>query len=306
MREKNLLHGFKIGHYTNKKAQTGCTVLLAPNGTIASGEIRGSAPGSRETALLSPEKQVQEINAIFLTGGSAFGLGAANGVQKYLHEKNIGYKTPWNIIPIVPAAVIYDYNIGSNKIFPTEKNAYEACKTASNNFEVGQVGAATGATVGKWNGIETAMHGGFGFSRIIFKNLIVEVYAVVNSVGDIIADDGKIIAGTIKNKKFLGSLGRWENFHTERALLRNSNTTLVVVTTNAKLNKVDAFRVSQRVHDGMSRAIKPSHTTFDGDASFTLCTGEILVAVDLVAEISAEATSMAIRNSVKNSTPIKK
>ena len=306
MKMKNQILGFKIGHYTDVESKTGCTVILAPKNSVASGEIRGSAPGTRDTALLSPEKQVVEANAILLTGGSAFGLGAANGVQKYLSEKKIGYETPWNLIPIVPTAVIFDYNIGSNKIFPTEKNAYDACKSSSNNFLVGRVGAATGATVGKWNGIETAMYGGFGFARTIFKDLIVEVYAVVNSVGDVVDEQNKIIAGAIKNGKFLGEKGRWQNFHTERALLRNSNTTLVVVTTNAKLNKVDTFKVSQRAHNGIARAIHPSHTSFDGDATFAICTQKIKVSMDLVAEIGAETTAAAIRASVRNSIPVKK
>ena len=152
--------GILVGHYTDCKALTGCTVVLCPPKTIASCEVRGSAPGSRELALLAPEKQMQEIHAILLTGGSAFGLGAANGVMKYLAENKIGYQTPWALVPIVPSAVIFDLNVGDATIFPTQDDAYQACTNASVKVEQGNVGAGTGATVGKWHGLDSAMKGG--------------------------------------------------------------------------------------------------------------------------------------------------
>ncbi|MEI7907574.1 MAG: P1 family peptidase, partial [Bacteroidota bacterium] len=146
--------GITVGHYTDKENITGCTVILCPPNTVASCDVRGSSPGSRELALLAPDKQMQEVHAILLSGGSAFGLGAANGVMKYLAEKNIGYKTPWAIVPIVPSAIIFDLNIGSSSVFPTQENAYTACQNASVNVEQGSVGAGTGAVVGKWSGFE--------------------------------------------------------------------------------------------------------------------------------------------------------
>lgn len=298
--------GITVGHYTDRKAMTGCTVVLCPPGTIASCDVRGSAPGSRELALLAPDKQVREVHAILLTGGSAFGLGAANGVMQYLAEKNIGYQTPWAIVPIVPSAVIFDLNVGDAKIFPTAENAYLACKNASKNFELGNVGAATGATVGKWNGLTTAMTGGVGSFSMNFGGVSVGALAIVNAVGDVVGRDGSILAGAQHEGRFLGNDGRMQSFHDEKMLLRNTNTTLVVVATNGRLSKVDCNRVAQRAHDGMARAVLPSHTTFDGDATFALSAGDAIASVDLVSEMGAEATAEAIRAAVRHSKPIQK
>ena len=298
--------GMTVGHYTDRKAMTGCTAILCSPKTIASCDVRGSAPGSRELALLAPDKQVHDVHAILLTGGSAFGLGAANGVMQYLVEKNIGYQTPWALVPIVPSAVIFDLNVGDSKVFPTAENAYLACKNASKNFELGNVGAATGATVGKWNGLSTAMMGGVGSFSMKLGEVSVGALAVVNAVGDIIARDGSILAGAQLDGKFLGNDGRMQSFQDEKLLLRNTNTTLVVVATNARLSKVDCNRVAQRAHDGMARAILPSHTTFDGDTTFALSAGDTSASIDLVAEMGAEATAEAIRAAVRHSRPIQK
>ena len=296
--------GITVGHHTDHKALTGCTVILFPPKTIGSCDVMGSAPGSRELALLAPDKQVHEVHAILLTGGSAFGLGAANGVMQFLVEKNVGYQTSWALVPIVPAEVIFDLNVGDSRIFPTSENAYAACKNASKIFESGNVGAATGATVGKWNGLATAMTGGVGSFSMEFGGVRVGALAVVNAVGDIIARDGSILAGAQLEGKFLGEKGRMESFQDEKMLLRNTNTTLVVVATNARLSKVDCNRVAQRAHDGMARAIVPSHTTYDGDTTFALSAGSAIASIDLVAEMGAEATSEAIRAAVRHSKPM--
>ena len=296
--------GILVGHYTDRKALTGCTVILCPPKTIASCEVRGSAPGSRELALLAPEKQMQEIHAILLTGGSAFGLGAANGVMKYLAENKMGYQTPWALVPIVPSAVIFDLNVGDATIFPTQDDAYRAGANASVEFEQGNVGAGTGATVGKWHGLDSAMKGGVGTSSIKIGEVVVGALAVVNAVGDVIGHEGNILAGAQHNGKFFGSENRLNSLQNEGMLLRNINTTLVVVATNVRLSKVDCYRVAQRAHDGMARAIVPSHTTFDGDTTFALSAGKISAPIDLVAEMGAEATAESIRAAVKHSTPI--
>jgi L-aminopeptidase/D-esterase-like protein len=304
---KNLLtdiEGLLVGHYTDAEALTGCTVILCPPHTIASCDVRGNSPGSRELALLAPDKQMQEIHAILLTGGSAFGLGAANGVMKFLSERGIGYQTPWAIIPIVPSAVIFDLNVGSSKIFPIPENAYDACKKASADFELGGVGAGTGATVGKWNGLQFAMKGGVGSSSIFVDKIVVAALAVVNAVGDVIDDRGQLIAGAHKDGKFLDKNGKLNSFLDEKLLSRNINTTLVVVATNARFSKVDVNRIAQRSHDGLSRAIVPSHTTFDGDVSFALSCGDIKAPVDLVAEMGAQMTSEAIRSAVRNAKTV--
>jgi len=291
--------GIKVGHYTNDADITGCTVILCPPNTTASCDVRGSSPGSRELALLAPEKQMQSIHAIVLSGGSAFGLGAANGVMKYLIEHNIGYKTPWARVPIVPSAIIFDLNIGSSTAFPTPEHAYQACVNASTTFEQGSVGAGTGAVVGKWNGFEDAMKGGVGSSSLKIGKVIVGALAVVNAVGDVVRHNGTILAGARKKGKFVGAVNRLQHYTGEHLLSRNIHTTLVVVATNASFNKVDTYRIAMRAHDGMARAIVPCHTTFDGDVTFALSCGNISAPIDLVAEMGAEATAEAIRNAVK-------
>ncbi|MFA6540306.1 MAG: P1 family peptidase [Bacteroidota bacterium] len=291
--------GIKVGHYTDEKNITGCTVILCPPHTVASCDVRGSSPGSRELVSLAPDKQIQEIHAILLSGGSAFGLGAANGVMQYLVEHGIGYKTPWATVPIVPSAIIFDLNIGSSKIFPTSEHAYFACEQASAQFEQGSVGAGTGAVVGKWNGFDRAMKGGIGSASITIGNVIVGAVAVVNAVGDVVGKDGNIIAGASVNGEHFSNEDRLKSFTSEHLLARNTNTTLVVIASNVKLNKVDTYRVAQRGHDGMARAIIPCHTTFDGDVTFALSTGAVSAPIDLVAEMGAEAASEAVRNAVR-------
>jgi L-aminopeptidase/D-esterase-like protein len=292
--------GIKVGHYTDETNITGCTVILCPPKTVASCDVRGSSPGTRELVALAPEKQMQEIHAILLSGGSAYGLGAANGVMKYLAERKIGYQTPWAIVPIVPSAIIFDLNIGSSSVFPTPEDAYKACAKAKENFEQGSVGAGTGAVVGKWSGFENAMKGGIGSAVVKIGTIVVGAIAVVNAVGDIVNPDGSVLAGAQQDGKFFGNDRRLECLNTESLLSRNTNTTLVVVASNATLNKVDTHRVAQRAHDGMARAIVPCHTTFDGDVTFALSTGSEIAPIDLVAEMGAEATAEAIRNAVRN------
>lgn len=290
--------GITVGHYTDEKNITGCTVILCPRNTVAGCDVRGSSPGSRELMLLAPEKQMQEVHAILLSGGSAFGLGAANGVMQYLAERKIGYATPWAIVPIVPSAIIFDLNIGSSTVFPTPENAYESCVNASEMFLQGSVGAGTGAVVGKWNGFDHAMKGGIGSASLQIGQVVVGAIAVVNAVGDVTDGTGTIIAGAQQDGNFFGPERRLHAFNNEKLLSRNTNTTLAVVASNAALSKVDTYRVAQRAHDGMARAIVPCHTTFDGDAAFALSTGMVKAPVDLIAEMGAVATAEAIRSAV--------
>ncbi len=292
--------GFKIGHSTNLEALTGCTVILCPPKTIGSCFVSGNAPGSREIELLSPAMTVSEVHAIVFTGGSAFGLASADGVMRYLEENGIGYQTPWAKVPIVPAVVVYDLNVGNPKVRPTAEDGYKACLNASVNFETGLVGAGTGTTVGKWAGFEYRMNGGFGFSIVQSDDLIVSAVAVVNSVGDVIDDDGKIIAGARVDGKFIGEEKKFR-FALQRKIQFGTNTTLVCVMTNAKLSKIDAYKISKRADDGLSRAIRPSHTSYDGDVVFTLGTGEIEAEFEIIAELSAFVVAEAIRDAVKKS-----
>lgn len=292
--------GFKVGHYTDSEALTGCTVFLCPPKTRASCEVRGSSPGSRELALLAPDKAMQEVHAVLLTGGSAFGLAAADGVMKWLEEHNVGYETPWAKVPIVPSAVVFDLNVGKNSVRPDVKAGYEACKDASSGkLQEGNVGAGTGTTVGKWKGMEYWMKGGFGSASKTIGDLVIGAAAVVNAVGDIIDENGKILAGSRSSDGvFYGDRDPLRVFARGRVLER-TNTTLVVAATNANLNKVDLHRICQRMHDGMARAIVPVHTSYDGDISFALSWGSLQADFDLVAEATAQLTAEAIRRAVK-------
>lgn len=292
--------GFKVGHYTDTKAMTGCTVILCPPKTVGSCDMRGSSPGSRETALLDPEKKMNKVNAILLTGGSAFGLAAADGVMKYLVERDIGYETPWVKVPIVPAAVIFDLMIGDKNIRPTSENAYDACKSATHGaIQRGSIGAGTGATAGKWMGPNYWMKGGLGVAEQRYKELIVSALAVVNPIGDICDENGRVLAGARHPEGgFWAEVDKDARFG-EVPLPLNTNTTLVVVATNANLNKLDVYRVCRRAQTGMARAIKPAHTSHDGDCVFGLATGTVDVNLDIVAEIAAEVTAGAIRDAVR-------
>jgi L-aminopeptidase/D-esterase-like protein len=291
--------GFRIGHVTSNKALTGCTVILCPPKTVGGCDIRGTSPATRETALLGSEKSMQEVHVVLLTGGSAFGLAAADGVMKYLEEQNIGYQTPWIKVPIVPAAAIFDLNIGDKNFRPTGSDGYEACVNAADrNDKQGNYGAGTGATVGKWAGSEFRMKGGLGISTILNGELIVGCIAVVNAVGDVINAGGRILAGARNAKEeFFGEKDPLRTFARPKEAL-NSNTTLIVVAANAHLSKVQTNRLAQRAHDGMARSIIPVHTSYDGDIAFGLSCGAVDANFDLVAEMGAEATAQAIRNAV--------
>jgi L-aminopeptidase/D-esterase-like protein len=292
--------GFKVGHFTESKAMTGCTVILCPPNTRASCDVRGNSPGSRELALLAPEKSAQEIHAILLTGGSAFGLAAADGVMRWLEEHNTGYPTPWAKVPLVPTAVVFDLNAGSSSVRPDALSGYRACDAASTGpFDEGNVGAGTGTTIGKWKGTEYWMKGGLGSASADQSGLIVGALAVVNAVGDVINENGTILAGARRtNGQFLGIEEPFRPLARGR-VLEQTNTTLTVVATNAKLSKLELHRVAERMHDGMARAIVPVHTSYDGDVSFALACGDIKADLDFVSEIAAQTTAEAIRRAVK-------
>jgi L-aminopeptidase/D-esterase-like protein len=304
MNTPRLPDGFRLGHWTDTHALTGCSVILCPPDTVGSCDVRGSSPGSRELALLAPDKTMQQVNALFLTGGSAFGLAVGDGVMRYLEEHGIGYQTPWIKVPIVPGAVVFDLNIGSAIVRPTAASGYEACVNASVERPAeGNVGAGTGATVGKWGGGAGRMKGGFGAATIVQGDLIVTAVAVVNALGDVIDDDGKIIAGArMPDGSWLATHNRFGTPEIQSPLF--SNTTLVAILTNATLSKVEANRLAQRGHDGMARAVRPAHTSFDGDVVFALASGPEKARIDLVAEMGADAAAVAIRSGVLNAMSV--
>jgi L-aminopeptidase/D-esterase-like protein len=293
--------GVRVGHYTDTENLTGCTVILCPENTVGSGEIRGNSPGSRETALLGPDKSMQQVNAILLTGGSAFGLAAADGVVRYLSERDIGYKTPWAKVPIVPAAVVFDLNVGSSSVRPGVEEGYAACLAVSDMpFERGAVGAGMGTTVGKWLGPDYWMKGGLGTAVQRNDTLIVAAIAVVNSVGDVYDTGGKILAGARHPDGGFWAEVRPDVNFIERTIPLEMNTTLVVVATNAKLTKLETHKICQRAHTGMARAVKPVNTSYDGDCIFGLATGHTEAYFELIAELAAEVTAEAIRDGVRS------
>ena len=299
------LAGLKIGHATHKEFHTGCTVILCPENTTGSADHRGPAPGSREAALLQVDKPIQTVNAIVLTGGSAFGLATADGVMRYLSERDIGHWTPIRRIPIVPAAVVYDLFFSGGQALPDAEMGYAACLAARpSDIPQGNVGAGAGVTIGKWGGFEGPMKGGFGLASTFIDGTIVGAAAVVNAVGDVVNADGSVLAGARKKG------GGWlveENPNRkfpERPPAQLTNTTLVVVWTDARVSKVEVNRLAQRAHDGMAVAIRPVHTTHDGDTAFALATGLGEANFDLVANTAVDVVAEAIRNAVRQAKSV--
>jgi L-aminopeptidase/D-esterase-like protein len=300
-----MLNQFKIGHYTDLAGGTGCTVIIPPSNNIASACVRGASPGTRELALLAPDKKVNRIDALILTGGSAFGLGCAHGVMVALADQNIGYETKYGVVPIIPAAVVFDKNIGDPKAYPSNEDAIQALKTAKyNNNTMGCIGAGTGVTIGKWMGMEAAMKTGIGISTLEHNRISVSVLTVVNAVGDVIGYDGNILAGAIDPKdNFYGrvdSLSSWQ----EAKLGMSANTVLSVVMINAKITKQQAFFLAERAHFGIARRVNPSHTSFDGDVVFVISTPEVEVNIDMINTMIVKSIEESIINSVKYSTSL--
>jgi L-aminopeptidase/D-esterase-like protein len=286
---------FKVGHYTDLNNITGCTVILCPPHTVASCHICGASPGTRELALLAPDKKMETIHALFLTGGSAFGLNAASGVMQYLEENETGYATPFGLVPIVPAAVIYDLNIGNNKIRPMPENGYRACQEATADFSIqGSIGAATGATVGKWAGLKSAMKGGLGISKSTLDRGWMLAISIVNAVGDIVDYDGQIISGAIDPDKNFLARARNSKQHFTPRLGFGENTVLSVLLTNIKLTKLQCYLLACRGQNGLARAIVPATTSYDGDVIFCLSNGQ----ADCDPELAFEMGSDVIRRSI--------
>ncbi len=289
----------KIGHFTDTKAATGCTVIVPPEGNISSAYAFGAAPGTRELALLQPDKKIQQIHALVLTGGSAFGLNCAHGVMEQLAAEGKGFTTNYGVVPIVPAAVIFDKNLGNAQAFPTTHDAKQAYLNAQfNNRQMGNVGAGTGATVGKWAGLEHAMKAGLGLAEIEFKGARVGVVSVVNAVGDVLDEDGRILAGAIDSKgTFLAATQKQKRWFAPKVGLAE-NTVLTAIFTNFKLEKSAAHYLAKRAHLAIARSITPSHTSFDGDVSFVCCLPQKELPIDLADALVAHTVQQSIKNSV--------
>lgn len=291
--------GIEVGHAQNKKALTGCTVILCRKGAVAGVDVRGGAPGTRETDLLNPGNLVQKVHAVLLAGGSAFGLDAASGVMRYLEENQVGFQTREARVPIVPAAILYDLDLGDSKIRPDAKMGYLACLNASSNETAeGVVGAGTGASVGKMLGRKQAMKSGIGSASIqLGRGIVVGAIAAVNALGDVYdPDTGEFIAGIRTRKKTM----EWMRM-ASRVPMIHRNTVVGAVAVNANFSKVDMMRVAQMAHDGMARAIRPAHTQYDGDAIFALATGGKRADLSTVGVFAAEAFAMAVVRAVRAS-----
>ena len=298
------LAGLKIGHATDEAHHTGCTVFLCPDGTTGSVDVRGPAPGSREAALMQIDKPIQFVNGVVLTGGSAFGLRTADGVMQYCAEHDIGHFTPIRPIPIIPAAVVYDLFMSEGNL-PTSEMGYAACENAMDTaVSQGNVGAGAGVTVGKWCGFQQMMKSGFGLETVEIDDLVVGAAAVVNAVGDVVNKDGTVLAGARKEGGGWAVEDNPYRQFPEQPPAQLTNTTLVVLFTNAKMSKVEANRLAQRVHDGMAIAIRPVHTTHDGDTAFALATNQVEASFDLVANVAVEVVAEAIRNGVRHANSV--
>ena len=293
--------GIKVGHYTDREAATGCTVILCEEGAIAGVDVRGSAPGTRETDPLRPMSLVGKAHAILLSGGSAFGLDAAAGVMRYLEERGYGFDVGVAKVPTVPAAILFDLRIGNSRVRPGPEEGYKACLAASNGpVAEGCVGAGTGATVGKILGPDRMTKGGLGTASQKIGNITVGAVVAVNAFGDVVdPETGKIIAGP-RDTERRGFLSTLEIMKWLAMSAAPTNTTIGVVATDALLNKEQVNKIAQMAHDGLARAIRPAHTMVDGDAIFALATGKEGPAdVTLLGAVAAELVAMAIVRAVR-------
>lgn len=303
--------GLRVGHFTDSRRPTGCTVVLFDHGATAGVDVRGSAPGTRETDLLNPINTVQTVNAILLTGGSAYGLDAATGVMQYCEEHRMGFFVGVGVVPIVPAAVLIDLQIGDPKVRPDAHAGYAACEAATNSPPAeGNAGAGAGATVGKMFGYKFAMKGGFGTAsiRIGDTGLIVGAVAAVNAAGDIRDHrSGKILAGarTEDGQNFANAILQMMQGAAPGARL-GAHTTLGIVATNALLTKAECTKVAQMTHDGFARTINPTHTAYDGDTIFAAATGELRIKteVSVIGAVAAEAMARAVNRAILTATGI--
>lgn len=267
--------GLRVGHWTDRRAATGCTVVLCEGGAVAAVDVRGGAPGTRETDLLRPGNLVERVHAVLLSGGSAFGLDAAAGVMRYLEEQGVGFATPGGLVPIVVGAVLYDLSIGRSDVRPDAAAGYAACGVAKGGrVSQGSVGAGSGATVGKALGMERAVKGGIGTASERADDVTVGALVAVNCFGEVVdPDSGRILAGPRDEKGgFLSTLDILRR-RSSGVAGGFTNSTIGVVATNARLNREQAYRLAVMAHDGLSRAVRPAHTPVDGDVFFSLATG---------------------------------
>jgi L-aminopeptidase/D-esterase-like protein len=302
---------FSVGHWTDVAAATGCTVILAPpGGAVASGEVRGGGPGTRETDRLSPLVSATNVHAILLTGGSAFGLAAADGVVRWLEERGRGHWTPGGLVPLVPAAVIYDLVTGDPSRRPGPDDGYAACEAAEPAVGLGSVGAGTGAAVGKLFSRERAVKSGVGLAvQQLPQGPRMTALAVVNAFGDVLGEDGQVLAGARGDDGGFVRATAFIRTHALQLPPRDAqseladSTTLVCLLTDAALTKAECAIVAKMAHAGMARAVDPVHSAFDGDVVFALATGTAApVDASFAGVIAAALTAEAIRDGCRQAT----
>ncbi|MCY9533390.1 P1 family peptidase [Paenibacillus jamilae] len=294
--------GTRVGQAHDEEGMTGCTVVIWEDGAVCSVDVRGSAPGTRETDLLQPTNLVDRIHGIVLSGGGSFGLDAASGVSDYLVERNIGFDVGYGIVPIVPAAVLFDLSVGSPNARPDRDMGYAAASDASSgDVAEGNVGAGCGASVGKIGGFERAMKGGIGTASIKLPNgLVVGAIVAVNALGEIRDPDTReLIAGPLSDEGELQDGASLHWLKEKPFSFTGTNTTLAIVATNAGLTKTELKKVAEMTHDGFARAIYPVHTMYDGDIAFAASTGSIEATVDLVGTLAADVVAEAIARGVR-------
>jgi len=297
------IEGIRVGHASDFKGYTGCTVILCEKGMVCGLDIRGSASGTRQVDALSINHIVEQVHAILLCGGSSFGLDATSGVMRYLEERGVGFDVGVTRIPIVPTAVIFDLLFGDYRARPTAQMGYEACLNAGITVKEGSIGAGTGATVGKLFELPRAMKGGIGTSSIIMPDgLIVGAIVVVNAFGDIIDNvTGKIIAGVRvapDKMEFADTVKCLKQGFTKKQF-GLVNTTLAVVATNARFNKKEVTKIAQMAQAGLIKTISPVHTTFDGDLIFAVSAGDVEADINMVGVLSGFVIAESVKRAVK-------
>lgn len=297
----NEFSGLKIGNAENKTAGTGCTVFIFENGAAAGISVRGGGAASRESELLKPLAAAEKINAILLSGGSAFGLDSAGGVMQYLEERNIGFDVGVTKVPLVCQSCIFDLTVADAFTRPDKKMGYEACVNAEKfNYRDGNFGAGTGATVGKLSGMSHCMKSGIGSYAVQLGEIKIGAVAAVNSLGDIYDHkNGKKVAGFISSEKKL--LSTSEIFYGNYNVAENrfvENTTISVILTNAEFNKTKLCKISDMAHNGYARSINPLHTTADGDTIYSVSLGNVKADLDVIGTLAAEVVSEAILKAV--------
>lgn len=306
MKEINFvdLEGIRLGHAQNPKGGTGCSVVICETGASGGVDVRGGSPGTRETDLLNPVEMVDKIHAVVLAGGSAFGLDASSGVMEYLEKHDVGFDVAVTKVPIVCSAVLFDLPCGDSNCRPDKSMGYKACinsETYKGNLN-GNIGAGTGATVGKFKGPEYAMKGGLGTYAVQVGDLQVGAIVAVNALGDIYDSESEsFIAGVLNDDK--SSLSNTEEimisqYDKEKNVFKG-NTTIGIIVTNANLTKAQANKVASMAHNGYGRAIRPAHTMFDGDTIFTMATNKVDADMNVVGLLAARVMEKAIVNGVK-------